>query len=292
MKTLHLNPHKRFPQRDEGYATSMEYHKGRKTTNLGHAASRRRNTLWAKTLEAATQSFIDKVKIKKGMTGLDLNCQQGQTSLLLAKAVGKKGTVVGMDRNKENLNLSTKLVKTKKLQNVYFKELEALYGSAQEMAFDFVFGRSLFSESSDPKSLAYAIYRNLRPEGVILLEEEGPIHFGCYPYCYAFERFSELSIASQKNENKTLNGQRFADVLRHTGFINVQVQLSKRTFLKGKSRQLASLTFESKMQLFQNENLASSEELNALLNEIRSFEKVSQNLVNMPGIYQVWGYKK
>jgi ubiquinone/menaquinone biosynthesis C-methylase UbiE len=75
---------------------------------LGHSQEEiRRLMLQATIMRPFTERLMRNAEIGPGMRVLDLGCGAGDVSMLAAELVGPSGSVVGIDRNPEVIDLAS-----------------------------------------------------------------------------------------------------------------------------------------------------------------------------------------
>lgn len=121
--------------------------------------------------EERAAEMIKALKVKKGQTICDLGAGNGFHSLKLAQLVGEKGTILGVDIQREMLLLLEERAKEAKLTNVkpilglpYDPKLEA--GTV-----DLILLVDVYHEFSHPEPMLLAMRKALKPKGRIALVE-------------------------------------------------------------------------------------------------------------------------
>src|SRR5215813_975042 len=110
---------------------------------MGHDdRERRRLALQASILNPLTEQLLRRAGISTGMHVLDLGCGIGELSLMVARMVGRHGTVTAIDIDQIALATSTARAREQALDNVQFVQ-----GSIDQYepgrAFDAVIGRHI-----------------------------------------------------------------------------------------------------------------------------------------------------
>ena len=126
---------------------------------------------WDKRLDQ-NFSFINyrltaDARIRPGHRVLDLGCGTGNPTLLLARAVGQSGEVIGLDLAAEMLSVARQRAKQEKISNITFHQSDITTLSYGNDEFDAVTSRFCLMFLPDiPKALA-EIARVLRPHGFL-----------------------------------------------------------------------------------------------------------------------------
>ena len=105
-------------------------------------------------------NLIDKVCIVKGSKVLDLGCGTGYLSSVLAGLVGPQGRVIGVDPDKDRIQVATEKYSS---ENIVFMEGSSDNFPADQ--YDLVFSNYVLHWIKDKKSAFYNIYQSLRSGG-------------------------------------------------------------------------------------------------------------------------------
>lgn len=239
----------------------------------GQTAGKESQWILSKLMMPSTKAFFDKLVFKNGMSGLDASCENGGSTLESLNLFGQQ----------KELPIENKNVR---FQKVNFSEWQA------NPAYDFIYSKLMLSQTTTPERLLTKMYDSLVPGGFLMLEEIDLTGFHCFPFCFAFNRYLELLKAiKSKMGADTKIGPKLMHFLQNTGFQKIKVQLVSPSFLKNDEKRIVSLSLENISATILNENLATATELQALLYELKSFEKQKNTMVSLPSIYQVVGNK-
>lgn len=120
----------------------------------------------------ATRRLIVEAGVRAGMTVLDVGSGAGDVALLLAEAVGPGGTVLGVDRNPQILEVARARVRAAGLANVTFVAGD-IRAVALDRQFDAVVGRCVLFFLPDPAAVLRALVQRLRRGGIVAFQEPG-----------------------------------------------------------------------------------------------------------------------
>jgi ubiquinone/menaquinone biosynthesis C-methylase UbiE len=141
------------------------------TYALGHSSAEiQRLTNQAAMLRPITERLLRKAGIDAGMRVLDLGCGAGDVSMLAAELVGPAGSVVGIDRSQEVLNVARERAKDAGLRQIRFVRTSVEEFSVYE-AFDLVIGRYILVHQPEPVALLRNAARLVRPGGALAFHE-------------------------------------------------------------------------------------------------------------------------
>lgn len=104
-------------------------------------------------------------EIKPGEVVLDLGCGAGVDVFLVAKKVGSKGIVIGLDMTDEMLDKAGENAKKAGITNVEFKKGEIENMPIESNSIDLVISNCVINLVPDKKKAYQEIYRVLKPEG-------------------------------------------------------------------------------------------------------------------------------
>ncbi len=263
-----------------------------RTSNIGNAASRKRQQILSNILASSTEAFIKQVNLQSQLNALDLGCGTGETTFLLSDAINRAGKIIGLDSKETQLKIARENAHQNELSQVEFR-YQNIHEWEEYQSYDLVYSRYFFHQLREPLSMLQKVFNSLKPGGLAMIEDLDFSKFQCFPNSYAFDRFTELYIEVVKKQGADPNiDKQIYPLFQLAGFKNCQVQLVRPKFLTGKNKRIASLTLESISTILEKENLASHAELQALLSELKSFEALKNTMISLPGIYQVWGYRQ
>jgi ubiquinone/menaquinone biosynthesis C-methylase UbiE len=103
------------------------------TYALGHSAAEiQRLKNQGAMLRPITERLLRNAGIDSGMRVLDLGCGAGDVSMLAAELVGPEGSIVGIDRSQEVLNVAKERARDAGLRQISFVQASIEAYSARE----------------------------------------------------------------------------------------------------------------------------------------------------------------
>ncbi len=149
----------------------METQSGAPQYVLGHSeAERQRLIEQSSLLRPSTERVFRKAGITEGMRVLDLGCGVGDVSLLAAELVGLTGSVVGIDRNPDVLDVVRRRAREKGFTQVTFEQ-QAIDSVKATTPFDAVVGRFVLMYQADPVAALAHAFGLLRTGGILVVQE-------------------------------------------------------------------------------------------------------------------------
>lgn len=151
---------------------------------MGHDdRERRRLALQASILNPFTEQLLRRAGISTGMHVLDLGCGIGEVSLMLARLVGRHGTVTAIDIDQTALAIAAERAREQALANLKFVH-SSIDQHEPGRAFDAVIGRHILIHSRDPLAILQMAYEYLSPTGVAAFQEyDFSVLHAAYPPC-------------------------------------------------------------------------------------------------------------
>ena len=236
-----------------------------------------------------TRTLLLRAGLGAGMRCLDVGCGSGEVTLELARLVGPRAEVIGVDADPSILEHARVAAEREGLLNVRFllsdaTELDALAG------FDLVYSRFLLTHLRDPMAAVESMKRCLKPGGALVLEDiDFAGHFSDPP-CPAFSRFVALyeALATRRGADPFI-GPRLLGLLLRGGLTDVLEDVVLPTFRTGAGKLVALLTTLHIREATVEAGLGTAAELDELIEELERFTADQGTLLSLPRIFQVWG---
>jgi SAM-dependent methyltransferase len=121
-------------------------------------------------LRDLTEDVLRRAGIAPGMHVLDVGCGVGDVSLLAATLVGPTGTVLGIDRSTESVDIARRRAAAAGQASVRFEAVE-LDAFSPKQKFDAVVGRLVLMYLPDPACTLQRLGCHVRPGGIIAFQE-------------------------------------------------------------------------------------------------------------------------
>jgi len=117
---------------------------------------------------------LEAMKLEKGQAVVDLGVGSGFYARKIARAVGDKGLVYGVDIQPEMLEILSKLCKDEGIDNIRPVLGSATSTNLEDGCADWIIMADVYHEFSDPEAMLADMLRILKPDGkVALLEYRG-----------------------------------------------------------------------------------------------------------------------
>ena len=142
----------------------------------------------------ATEAFLSRLGLASGWACLDVGCGDGQVTLAMARVAGSSGRVVGVDVDVEARELAREAAKRAGV-GVGFVHGYAARPLLTE-AFDLAYARLLLSHLVDPVAAVRAMRAEVRPGGVVAVEDLFVGTLRSDPPAPALDRLQEVYCAT------------------------------------------------------------------------------------------------
>jgi ubiquinone/menaquinone biosynthesis C-methylase UbiE len=257
----------------------------------GGELGRNRLSVLTRVLQPTTDRLFERVGIGLGSTVIDVGCGGGHVSFALAKRVGPKGRVTGLDFDEEKIALARADAAARGISNADFvaADVTAPWSAGPV---DFIYARFILTHLADPTALLSQALAALRPGGAIIVEDVDIAGYFSSPENAAVDRTFALYIElSRRRRGNPIIGRRLAFLLEEAGFREVGTTLVQPFSREGDAKDIALLTFEAIADGLVAEGLASRDEIASLAEELKAFNRRPDTIVSMPRVFQSWGRK-
>ena len=257
----------------------------------GGSAGKARLDVLSSVMQQATTALLLRAGVVPGDRCVDVGCGGANVSRQLARLVGPRGTVVGVDLDPEVLALARHEVETEELNNVRFHVGDAT--SIPGGPYDLAYARFLLSHVGDPTAVLSAMVASLAPGGLVIVEDTDFSGSFCYPDSAAYRRFGELARETVRRRGGNADiGPALPSLLRAAGIEEVAVSVAQPTGLRGDVKGLMLLTLERIWQSVLEEGVASPAELEQIDADLRDFCDDPTTVMSVPRVIQAWGRKR
>jgi len=123
----------------------------------------------AHVMARATEAFLTQVGLTAGWTCLDVGCGDGQVTIAMARAAGPDGRAVGVDVDADALDLARAAAHHAGVRAEFAADDAAR--PVASAAFDLAYARLLLSHLVDPAAVVRAMRDEVRPGGIVAVED-------------------------------------------------------------------------------------------------------------------------
>ena len=257
----------------------------------GGETGKNRLSVLTRTLEVQTGSFISQSGIKDGFKCLDLGCGAGEVSFYISNLVGSAGSVTGMDVDVSQLNFARDSKQQRGVLNSDFI-CRDVYQLTEFEEYDLVYSRFLLSHLSNASLALEAIFKALKPGGILLLEDTDFSGHFCYPENQNFTDYVRWYQQLLKQRGANANrGQELHFMLKRAGFENVEFSIHQPIHVEGEGKQMAEITLAAIRDSLIEEKIAVSDAIDRCINGLIQLRTQRDSLISMPRIFQFKAYR-
>ena len=255
----------------------------------GGAQGRERLRMLARVMQPTTLALLERTGVETGMACLDVGCGGGDGSFELARRVGPRGRVVGIDMDATKIELARQEAAQLGLTNVAFR-VATVEQAGAAAAFDVVFARFVLTHLADPLAVLSELRTQLRPGGRAVVEDIDFTGHFAHPDTAAFRRYVALYTAVVQRRGADPNiGPRLPGLLLSAGYVDVGVHVVQPAGIAGEVKLIAPVTMESIAEPLLAEGLASRAEIEAIVSDLYAYAADPTTLMSLPRIVQAWG---
>jgi ubiquinone/menaquinone biosynthesis C-methylase UbiE len=162
-----------------------------------------------------------------GMRVLDIGCGVGDVSMLAAELVGPAGSVVGLDRDPDNVAWATRRIADAGFANIRFQAAE-FHDFTDSQPFDALVGRFILLYLPDPVATLRRLSQQLRSGAVIaFLEPDFDVPSRLFPDVPLFKNSEHwVTEALRRSGARVDMGMRLYATYRDAGFVNTATMVS------------------------------------------------------------------
>jgi len=255
----------------------------------GGVEGRERLRVLGRVMHGTSAALFARLGWGEGLACLDAGCGGGDVTLTLARLVGARGRVVGVDIDETKLAIARDEARQLGMTNVDFRTFD-LRDQPADGEFDVVYARFLLTHLSDPAAALRTMFASLRPGGQIALEDiDFSGHF-TYPRSDAFDRYHALYCATVTRRGGDPNiGPRLPLLLRKTGFADVGVNVVQPVAMTGETKLINPLTMENIAASVLEDGLATREEIDRIVRQLYDDAADVDTVAGCPRVVQAWG---
>lgn len=254
----------------------------------GGRDGRKRLRLLSRVLHDTTAALLDRAGLARDQWALDLGCGGGDVSREMARRVGASGRVVGVDTDAELLRIAQAEALEEGLTQIEYRQGDAA-APAQAASFDMVYARFLLSHLARPQDVLHSARQQLKPNGVIVVEDIDFSGHASWPDDWCARRTAELCADCMRAGGGDPNlGLRLPSLLERAGFDAVQVNVVQVLTTSGEAKRLYPETLRNVADAAQRHGLASESEFGGLLEELEHYVTRPDTLLGTPRIVQAW----
>jgi ubiquinone/menaquinone biosynthesis C-methylase UbiE len=157
----------------------------------GGVAGKQRMEVVARAFWPTTLTLLQRAGIREGMHCLDLGCGAGEVTFEIARLVGPKGHVMGMDMDAVKLGLARERAAKEGVGNVEFRQAN-VFEWDEDSVYDLIYVRFLLTHLPGCARVVPRLIRALRPGGALAVEDINFEGYVSHPANAAMDRYVGL----------------------------------------------------------------------------------------------------
>jgi len=247
----------------------------------------------AQELAHEARWLLDQINVRIGARAIEIGCGPQGCLDLLSERVGPTGSVVGVERSDEAVNLARRFAADHHLANVEVLRCDARATGLPRDTFDLATARLVLVNVPRPEEVVAEMVALARPGGVVALHEADWTPHICDPPLPAWDRlFAILVTYSTMNSIDLFVGRRVPRMLREAGLVDIRVNPLIHVYPAGHGRRTIFPEFvENLRDRLLDQNLIEDGELGELLGDLKRHLDDPHTLVVSHMFLQVWGRK-
>ena len=226
-----------------------------------------------------------------GTRVVEIGCGPEGSLGLLATRVGPSGTVVGVERSADAVELAQAMVQARELGNVEVVHGDGRATGLPRSAFDVATARLVLVNVPQPEEIVDEAVALVRSGGTVAFHEFDWVASLCDPPCDEWSRALELLEAySRANGIDLYVGRKLPRLLREAGLVDVQVNPIVHVYPPGHGRRSLLLDFtENLSDRLIAGGFVTHDELESLKQAIAARIADPETLVVFGLYFQAWG---
>ncbi len=255
-------------------------------SNPDGAADLDRFKLLANWFRPTTQALFDRIDIRPGMVCLDVGCGAADTAFELARRVGDKGRVVGIDIDDVILDRVREDAPTNvELRVGDIRTIEA------NPKFDLVNARFVLDHLARPLDALATMKGMLGPGGIVCVKCGDYSGWYTYPRSASFERIVELVTEQRALTGGAADaGAMLPVLLVEAGFTNVETTIFQHVQLEGPyKRWVLSAVTDERAAWMAALDLTDEAEVQRLREDMMALIEDPRTVMGTPRMVQCWG---
>ncbi|MGH3611181.1 MAG: methyltransferase domain-containing protein [Pseudonocardia sp.] len=232
--------------------------------------------------------LFDRICVECGWHVLDLGCGPLGVLDILAERTGRRGSVVGLDRDPAMLEAAAPSLARRGVTDVQLVRGEVTATGLPTASFDLVHERLLLSDVACPENVVTEMVRLVRPGGFVALQDADVISWTCEPACPAWERLAHALTSTCIGDPHV--GRRLPGMLRAAGLVDVEVDVQAGLWRPGEPHHTL---LPCLVDLYRDRILASGTltepDLDACLRDVEAHLARPDTIVLGWTLFQAWG---
>jgi ubiquinone/menaquinone biosynthesis C-methylase UbiE len=240
----------------------------------------------------STRHLLSAAGLCSGMRVAEIGCGVGLTAQWVSTQVSPGGFVTGVDSSSEQLHVGQKLAEEAHATNLSFREGNAYETGLPRDSFDLVYSRFLLCHLADPAKALTEMSSLLKRGGILVCEDHDDGGIFTEPATHAYKRLVEISEAVNRSHGlDAYIGLKLPRLFCGVGFGQQEVKVNQIALLRGEEKRFWELTLREAAPAILAAHVSTSEELDAICEEVRKIAQDESILLMLARVTQVWARK-
>jgi SAM-dependent methyltransferase len=248
----------------------------------------------ARQLADESSWLFDQCAIASGAHVVELGCGPHGCLDLLAQRVGPSGTVIGVERSDDAVQMARAMVAERGLGNVEIVHGDARAPGLPRGEFDLVTSRLVLVNVPQPEEIIAEAVALVKADGIVAFHEADYVAHVCDPPLAAWDRTIEvLNTYSCSAGIDLFIGRKLPRLLRDAGVGEIEVRPLVHVYPPGHGRRTILLDFVENLsgRLIETASVV-PDELEALKRSLRQHLDDPNTVVVSHLFLQAWGHKR
>jgi len=247
----------------------------------------------AEELAPESNWLFDQLGLPLNARVVEIGCGPRGCLDLLAERVGPQGTVVGVERSAEEVQVARKFVAERHLDTVEVLQADARATGLPHASFDLATARLVLVAVPEPEQIVAEMMALVRPGGVVALHEADYVAHVCDPPLPAWTQLMQaMETYAQRNGVDMFLGRRIPRMLRDAGLVDIQTRPLIHVYPLGHPRRMIFLQFvENLRERLLAQAVLSEPQLDELVGALKRHLEDPNTLVVSHLFLQAWGRK-
>jgi SAM-dependent methyltransferase len=204
--------------------------------------------------------------------------------------VGPKGRVLGIDIDNEKLAIAREEASAKGLDNVEFRNADAMHDADEINSFDFTFARQLLCHVPDPAHVLKEMIAYASPGGLVAVDDVDFSGYFCHPPSPAFDRYMSLLRQTVRSRGGNVDiGPELPSLLIAAGVENVEMRVLQLAATQDEMKLIPPISMDSITEAVVFDGLSNASEVKEIADALYAYAEDSETVMSMPRHIQAWG---